>query len=83
MKTIRIYRGNGQGDVITARGRTLEAAIMNGGRHLGQIGRRAYQGIGSLQHFEGGSTYHVQFGTYLPKCNGTTLGSLFVVQELS
>ncbi len=80
MKTIRIYRGDGTGETITARGQTLESAIINAGRRIGQLGRRGYAGIGNIQHFEGGNTYHVQFGTYLKKCNGTTLGTTFVVQ---
>jgi len=83
MATIRIYRANGQGDVIIARGQTLESAIVNGGRKHGQIGRNAYAGIGNLQHFEGGHTYHVQFGRYHKKYCGTMLGDTFVVQDIS
>ncbi len=38
MKTIRIYRGDGTGETITARGQTLESAIINAGRRIGQLG---------------------------------------------
>jgi hypothetical protein len=39
-----------------------------------------YPDIGTWQHFEGGETYHVQFGKYLPKCNATTLTDRYIVR---
>jgi hypothetical protein len=83
MKTIRIYRADGTGEPTTARGVTLESAIINAGRKIGMIKRGMYSGIGNMQDFAGGSTHHVQFGQYLAKINGTTLSSTYVVQELS
>ncbi len=82
MTNIKMYRADGNGETIRAGGRTVESAIRNAGRKAGEIGRGAYRDIGNLQHFEGGNTYHVQFGTYLKKCNGTTLGDTFVVQVI-
>jgi len=82
METIKMYRADGTGEIITAHGKTLENAILNAGRKFGVVGgKRGYRGIGNMNHIEGGSTYHVQFGTYLEKLNSTTLSSTFVVQH--
>ena len=80
MVNIKMYRADGTGETTISSGLTVENAIRNAGRKVGQIGRGAYRDIGNIRHFEGGNTYHVQFGTYLKKYNGTTLGSTFVVQ---
>lgn len=78
MLTVTIRRYNQMpSDAIVASARTTnpaEAIARVASRKLGFS-----KGIGLIEHFQGGSTYHVQFVTAQGKF-GTSLSSTYIVQ---